>query len=138
MYWPLSVFGAQSNIYCICMFQIFSFSISGTVGGSTYGVAKKAKIIAVKVLDKKGNGNTAAAIEGIQYVHNETRRREQKEGKKPKVVVNMSLGGKCTSKNVKRMQALEAAIGAAIADGVTIVVAAGNCNMDACQIYSRT
>lgn len=41
---------------------------SGTIGGSTYGVYKNAKIIGVKVLDAAGQGTNAGVISGIQFV----------------------------------------------------------------------
>lgn len=40
---------------------------AGTIGGSTYGVAKKTQLIAVKVLDSKGNGQNSGVLAGIQW-----------------------------------------------------------------------
>lgn len=42
--------------------------VSGTIAGVTYGVAKKASVVAVKVLDAEGKGKNDNIIEGIQWV----------------------------------------------------------------------
>jgi cerevisin len=57
---------------------------SGTIAGSTYGVAKKANLVAVKVLDKNGSGSNSGVFSGIQWVGNNA---------KTKSVLSMSLGG---------------------------------------------
>jgi subtilisin family serine protease len=88
---------------------------SGTIAGSTYGVAKNANLVAVKVLDSGGSGSTSGVISGIQWVANNA---------KSQSVLSMSLGGgKSTS--------LNSAVAAAVTKGVTVVVAAGNDNDDA-------
>lgn len=91
--------------------------VAGTVGGSTYGVAKGVKLYAVKVLDCTGSGTTSGVIAGIDWV---TRNRVLP------AVANMSLGGWFS-------QATNDAIEASIAAGVVYSVAAGNYGMDACQ-----
>ena len=52
--------------------------VAGTVMSNTYGLAKKATAIAVRVLDQNGSGTTAGVIGGIDYVAQEA----QKSGKK--------------------------------------------------------
>ncbi|MYU48101.1 S8 family serine peptidase, partial [Streptomyces sp. SID7803] len=42
--------------------------VAGTIAGSTYGVAKKAKIVAVRVLDDSGSGTTEQVVAGIDWV----------------------------------------------------------------------
>ncbi|ADD41262.1 S8 family peptidase [Stackebrandtia nassauensis] len=92
--------------------------VAGTVGGDTYGVAKKANLVAVRVLDCNGSGTTAGVIAGIDWV--------AKNAQKP-AVANMSLGGGVD-------QALNDAVTAAIDAGVTFAVAAGNdSGADACD-----
>lgn len=88
---------------------------AGTIGGSTYGVAKAAKLVAVKVLDASGGGTTSGVISGIQWVGNNAA---------AKSVLSMSLGGASSS-------SLNAAVRNTIALGVTVVVAAGNNNANA-------
>jgi subtilisin family serine protease len=84
--------------------------VAGTVGGSAYGVAKGVKLYAVRVLDNGGSGSTSGVIAGVDWVAaNHT---------KP-AVANMSLGGGAST-------ALDDAVRAAVAAGVTMVVAAGN------------
>lgn len=59
---------------------------TGTAAGKTYGVAKKANIIAVKVLSDEGSGSVADIVEGIQFVIDSA-----KDSGKP-TVASMSLG----------------------------------------------
>ncbi|MEU2024054.1 S8 family peptidase [Streptomyces sp. NPDC016469] len=89
--------------------------VAGTIAGSTYGVAKKAKIVAVRVLDDSGSGTTEQVVAGIDWVT------EHHQGPS---VANMSLGGGAD-------EALDAAVRKAIASGVTFAVAAGNESSDA-------
>ncbi|WP_432057168.1 S8 family peptidase [Streptomyces sp. bgisy022] len=84
--------------------------VAGTVAGSSYGVAKKAKVVGVRVLNNSGSGTTAQVVAGIDWV--------AQNAVKP-AVANMSLGGGADS-------ALDAAVRNAIASGITFVVAAGN------------
>ncbi|MET9830604.1 S8 family peptidase [Streptomyces sp. NPDC006385] len=84
--------------------------VAGTVGGTAHGVAKKAKIVGVRVLNNSGQGTTAQVVAGIDWV--------ARNAVKP-AVVNMSLGGPADS-------ALDTAVRNAIASGVTFAVAAGN------------
>ncbi|MEU4493507.1 S8 family peptidase [Streptomyces sp. NBC_00210] len=91
--------------------------VAGTIAGSTYGVAKKAKIVAVRVLDDNGSGTTEQVVAGIDWV--------TKNHKGPSVA-NMSLGGGAD-------EALDEAVRKAIASGVTFAVAAGNESTDASQ-----
>ncbi|MEU9953321.1 S8 family peptidase [Streptomyces sp. NPDC047939] len=89
--------------------------VAGTIAGATYGVAKKAKIVAVRVLDDSGSGTTEQVVAGIDWVT------ENHQGPS---VANMSLGGGAD-------EALDAAVQKAIASGVTFAVAAGNDSSDA-------
>ncbi|MGP8298346.1 S8 family peptidase [Streptomyces inhibens] len=91
--------------------------VSGTIAGEAHGVAKKAKIVAVKVLDAQGSGTTEQVVAGIDWV--------TKNHKGPSVA-NMSLGGGAD-------EALDAAVKKAIDSGVTFGVAAGNESTDAGQ-----
>ncbi len=86
--------------------------VSGTIAGKgvgLFGVAPKAKLYAVKVLDKDGNGDYSGVIAGIQWAMN--------HGIK---ILNMSLGAPEGS------DPLHAAVLAAQKAGVTIIAAAGN------------
>ncbi|MFJ3785386.1 S8 family peptidase [Streptomyces sp. NPDC090093] len=91
--------------------------VAGTIAGSAHGVAKKAKIVAVRVLDDNGSGTTEQVIAGIDWVT------ENHQGPS---VANMSLGGSADP-------ALDEAVKKAIASGVTFGVAAGNESSDAGQ-----
>lgn len=89
--------------------------VAGTVAGSSYGVAKKAKIVGVRVLDNSGSGTTDQVVAGIDWV--------TANAVKP-AVANMSLGGGADS-------VLDAAVRKSIASGITYAVAAGNESTDA-------
>ncbi|MFJ5991030.1 S8 family peptidase [Lentzea sp. NPDC092896] len=92
--------------------------VAGTVAGKTYGVAKKAKLVGVRVLDCNGSGAWDGIIRGIDWV--------TANGKKP-AVVNMSLGGSGTNAS------LENAVKRSISAGFTYVLAGGNSGQDACS-----
>lgn len=91
--------------------------VAGTVGGSTYGVAKGVALYAVRVLDCGGSGSYSAVIGGIDWVA---------ANHSAPAVANMSLGGGASS-------SLNQAVENAIAAGVTFAVAAGNENTNACN-----
>ncbi|KAJ1557595.1 serine protease, partial [Cladochytrium tenue] len=95
--------------------------VSGTVAGTTYGVAKKAHIVAVKVLNSQGSGSNSDVISGIEWVASEAPKRSKK------AVGNMSLGGGASA-------VLDAAVRAAVEAGVAFAVAAGNSAGDACKL----
>jgi subtilisin family serine protease len=95
--------------------------VAGTIGGSTYGVAKQVSLVAVRVLDCGGSGSNSQVIAGVDWVKN--------NAVKP-AVANMSLGGGANT-------ALDTAVRNAINSGVTFGIAAGNGNIlgmaqDAC------
>jgi subtilisin family serine protease len=94
--------------------------VAGTVGGSSYGVAKDVSLVAVRVLDCGGSGSFDGVIAGIDWVT------ADHEAGEP-AVANMSLGGGFS-------QAVNDAVSAAVADGVTFALAAGNdSGADACD-----
>jgi subtilisin family serine protease len=93
--------------------------VAGTIAGTTYGVAKQAKVVAVRVLDDNGAGTLSQVIAGIDWV--------TKNARKP-AVANMSLGGLADPQ-------LDAAVRNSIASGVTYTVAAGNDGLPA-SLYS--
>ncbi|MEQ1512547.1 MAG: S8 family peptidase [Lysobacteraceae bacterium] len=90
--------------------------VAGTVGGTTYGVAKGVTIHPVRVLGCTGSGTNAGVISGMDWVA---------ANRVLPAVANMSLGGGAS-------QATDDAVARMTAAGVTVVVAAGNDNGDAC------
>ena len=92
--------------------------VSGTIGGTTYGVAKSVTLVGVRVLSCAGTGLTSWVIAGIDWVTGDHQAGQP-------AVANMSLGGGASS-------ALDSAVGNSIADGVSYAVAGGNDNADAC------
>jgi subtilisin family serine protease len=92
--------------------------VAGTVGGSTWGVAKGVTLVAVRVLDCAGFGLTSGVIAGVNWVTGNHAAGQP-------AVANMSLGGGASA-------ALDQAVQNSIADGVSYAVAAGNETEDAC------
>jgi subtilisin family serine protease len=90
--------------------------VAGTIGGSQFGVAKDAKLVAVRVVNCNGVGSLSEVLAGVNFV--------TRNAVRP-AVANMSLGG-------IRSRALQEAVANSIRSGVTYVVAAGNEDADAC------
>ena len=90
--------------------------VAGTVGGTTFGVAKAVTMFAVRVLDCAGSGTFAGVVAGVDWItYNHL---------KP-AVANASLGGGF-------FLPLNDAITKSVLYGVTWVVASGNSAADAC------
>ncbi|MGZ9931671.1 S8 family peptidase [Streptomyces sp. NC-S4] len=92
--------------------------VAGTVAGQTYGVARKANLVSVRVLGCDGTGTFSGIIAGLDWV--------AKNAKQP-AVLNASLGG-------DRSEALNNAANAVTDAGVLPVIAAGNSAKDACLV----
>ena len=107
--WP----GATAGVDC----NGHGTHVAGTVGGATYGVAKKVQLYAVRVLDCQGQGSLFSVLDGIDWVT---------ANRVLPAVANMSLGGGYSP-------TLNQAVTNSIASGVTYVVAAGNNAADACS-----
>ena len=92
--------------------------VAGTVAGSTYGVLPTALVVPIRVLDCNGSGWSSQIVSGINWVI-----ADHVSGP---AVINMSLGGGSS-------YSIDDAVARAVADGITVVVAAGNSNADACS-----
>jgi subtilisin family serine protease len=92
--------------------------VAGTIAGNTFGVAKSASVVPVRVLACDGAGTLSGVIAGLDWIG-----ANYTPG--TPAVVNMSLGGGASS-------SLDAAVSGLIAKGITVVVAAGNSATDAC------
>jgi oryzin len=91
---------------------------TGIIGSKTYGVAKSANLIAVKVFDQ-GGSLTSVILDGYNWAVSDIR----SKGRVGKAVINMSLGGGTST-------AFNNAVEAAYQGGVITVVAAGNQGRD--------
>jgi subtilisin family serine protease len=97
--------------------------VAGTIGGTTYGIAKGVQLVGVRVLGCDGSGTTSGVVAGIDWVT-----ADHQAG--APAVANLSLGGGAST-------AIDTAVRTSIADGVSYAVAAGNGNargvaQDAC------
>ena len=89
--------------------------VSGTIGGTTWGVAKGVTLVAVRVFGCGNSTTTAAIIAGVDWVTGNHQAGEA-------AVANMSLGGGANA-------SLDTAVRNMIADGVSCAIAAGNGNV---------
>ncbi|WP_327384649.1 S8 family peptidase [Streptomyces sp. NBC_01207] len=92
--------------------------VAGTVGGTTFGVARKVTLVSVRVLGCNNRGSWSGIIAGFDWVANNSRQ---------PAVLNASLGG-------DRLEAVNAAVTGVSDRGVLPVIAAGNDNRDACRV----
>ncbi|KAK0672596.1 putative protease [Cercophora samala] len=95
-------------------------ALAGVIGGQIYGVAKKTKIIAVKVLNASGSGSTSGVIAGMNWVIQDKATRGCPKG----VSANISLGGSFST-------AMNNAVAAMVSNNVFVAVAAGGSNTNA-------
>jgi hypothetical protein len=94
--------------------------VAGTIGGSSYGVAKAVRLVPVRVLDCNGSGTVSGIVTALDWVVG------QHVAGAP-AVANLSLGGAASG-------ALDTAVQSAVDDGISVAVAAGNSNVDACTV----
>jgi len=108
---------------------------AGTIGSRKFGVAKAAKLIAVKVLGSNGSGSMSDVVGGVVWAAQQAKAKLDAakaeylatgKTKHKGSVANMSLGG-------GKSQALDDAVNRAIDSGMHFAVAAGNDNRDACS-----
>jgi len=90
---------------------------AGTAGGSQYGVAPAASLYSGKVLSDRGSGSWGWSYSALDWLAMDAQR---------PAISSMSLGGSGTQSAMAR------AVDGAVNAGVTVVVAAGNSNRDAC------
>lgn len=93
--------------------------VAGTIAGSTYGVAKAASIVPVRVLDCNGSGFLSSVIAGLDWI-------AQVNPTGTPAVVNLSLGGGASA-------TLDSAVENLVSRGITVAVAAGNSAVSACD-----
>ena len=94
-------------------------SVAGVIGAEIHGVAKEVNLIPVRILNCTGSGSTADVLTGIEWMINDH------DGSTP-AVANMSIGRSFSA-------VLNSAVASAVADNISVVIAAGNLNRDACS-----
>ncbi|KAF9084974.1 serine protease [Mortierella sp. AM989] len=100
---------------------------SGTIGGFNVGVAKKAHVIAVKVINEFGTGAVSDVAAGINFAYKQHLSLRDRKGDKYRgSVVSISL-------RFEESRTIDSAITRAASDGLHFAVAAGNDNWDACE-----
>lgn len=97
--------------------------VAGVVGGKTWGVAKKANLVAVKALnDSTGSGTLASVVGAVTYVCDQ----KVKDPSKP-IIVNMSISGS------GRTRSLDEEVERCNANGVIFITSAGNSKGNSCN-----
>lgn len=91
--------------------------VAGTVGSSTYGIAKSVRLRGLRVLNCSGSGSTSGIIAAVDWV---------RANRVNPAVANMSLGGGYSS-------SLNTAVTNLVNSGVFVAVAAGNSAANACN-----
>jgi len=113
-----SLVECNGNLNCAADNQGHGTHCAGTAGGNTYGVAPSAQVRSIKVLSDQGSGYWSWSYSALDWLASSSVR---------PAVASMSLGGS------GRLQGMKDAVDAAVNQGVTVVVAAGNENSDACN-----
>ena len=93
---------------------------SGSIGGKKFGMCKKCHLIGVKVLDGRGSGSLSGVISGVEWAMKNAKETGRKS------VISMSLGGGYS-------EIMNRAVDAATAQGIYVVVAAGNSRENSCD-----
>lgn len=93
-------------------------AVAGVVGGATYGVAKNVQLRGVRVANCSGSAASSDIISGLDWIKN---------NRANPAVVNISLGDGGINSS------LDNAVNDLVLSGVTVVVAAGNLNQNACN-----
>jgi subtilisin family serine protease len=96
--------------------------VAGTVGGNIHGVAKNVRLVPVRVLNCRGEGNYSQVISALNWVRNHNASNPARPS-----VANLSLGGPPSSN-------LDSAVRALVSDKITVVVASGNDGVNACLV----
>lgn len=94
--------------------------VAGTLGGKNYGVAPLVTLVPVRVMDCNGAGLLSGLLAAMDWIANDV-------GPGERAVVNLSLGAGVSP-------SLDAAVNNLSARGITVVAAAGNATIDACQV----
>merc|ERR1711879_384170 len=112
-----SLVPCNGNANCASDRQGHGTHCAGTAGGTRYGVAPGAQVRSVKVLSDQGSGSWSWSYEALDWLATTSVR---------PAIASMSLGGSGV------ISGMRDAVNAAVNAGVTVVVAAGNDNSDAC------
>lgn len=94
--------------------------VAAVIAGFSFGVAKDATIISVRVIGCDGKGLTSRVLEGLEFVREDTKKRNRYPA-----VVSMSI-------STHKSEAINAAVRQLTGSGIPVVTAAGNTEEDSC------
>jgi len=95
--------------------------VAGIAGSTDFGVAKRANLVAVKVMNKSGVGKWSNIIAAFEWTLQHLKSTSSKKG-----VINLSLSGNRSSSAIDAMKSV-------VSQGMNIAAAAGNNGDDACS-----
>jgi len=95
---------------------------AGVIGGTTFGVAKNARMISIKTFTDDGIGSIGSVISGLDYIQ-----RTKDLNPDMSMIVNMSFGTHAMS------DAFESAIAGVVNAAVVVIASAGNEGGNACE-----
>lgn len=98
--------------------------VAGLAAGAAFGVARRAHVHAVRVLDCNGGGFVSDILDGVAYVLGDSG--AVAPGAR-RAVVNLSVGGGSTSSTFRGY------VDALLTAGIQVVLAAGNSGVPACN-----
>jgi len=101
-------------------------NVAGIIGGKRFGVSKKSKLIAVKVLNQNGQGTSATVVAGLSYVIT-----QHKNSSNKNTIVNLSLSSAVSS-------SIDQLVSDCANAGIHVVVSAGDKGLDACDFSPST
>jgi len=101
-------------------------NVAGVIGGKRFGVAKKTKLIAIKILNQNGQGTSATLVAGLSFVISKHKKSTNKN-----TIVNLSLSAPFS-------QAINQIVTDATNAGIHVVVSAGDIAKNACDFSPST
>ncbi len=93
-------------------------AVAATIGGKTYGIAKRVQLRGIRVSDCKGSTSNSNLIAALDWV---------RKNRSNPAVANIALAGGYSS-------SLNTAVDNLANSGVFVAVSAGNSNLDACKV----
>lgn len=100
-------------------------AVAAIAAGSTYGVAKRSQVRALRVWDCSGDGKTSYVIDALEWI--------KQYHQSPAVVNHSGCALDATVNKCTGNQALDDAVNSVLDSEIPVVISAGNGNQDACN-----
>ena len=103
-------------------------SVASVLAGNTFGVAKNAGIIPVRVLNCAGEGSAWTIVNGLNWIHD-----DWNAGNSGTALVTMSIFRRVLPATEPETNAIEQAVQNLLTTGLQVVASANNQNNNACE-----